>query len=757
MNHIIKYETWTFTADKIKSGNLYLATSLLSSSLEVSSLLAEVECEDPSILDFQRNAQLLYYTRDNICLIFRVQTIKRIGPNLYEIFSTSTLGLLTEGQHMGGIYTGQRAEDVIGDICGNVPYIVKSSLKDVQLYGWLPIATPRDNLAQVLFALGATLKTDLDGVLRIEGLWDGVSETVGKDSMYTDAAVDYSAKITQVIVTEHQYVPWTEEQQLFEGTAQAGDIITFNEPMHSLTAEGFTILDSGANWARVSAGSGVLKGLTYLHNTRQVSEAVSSAATPNVKTVEDATLVSLVNSAAVAHRLAIYYQCTQRVDSSVVYDGENPGDVIDAYHPFDKVGVSACLESADITLSNTLKASEKLLVGYIPPQIEDSEYFNAREVLVGTGEWTAPDNDTDVTVVCIGGAWGGWSGLQGGQTEKCASMNYSWTGITGTSHTISGYCASVGGNGGEPGLGGSGGRIFQATFRVKAHQKIAYQTGIGGIGGVYSDSGSQQGAEGTPSIFGPFSSADGEANPAGYLDIVTGERFAATGEAGIAGGSGSGGPERAPDEWNIDPNNDTFFLDGSTVTGRDGQQWTPARKPVRGKGSADWSGDTAATKDRSNELLIEGCFGLSGGAAVGANGTNGPRFTNFSVSISGTTLSASGTAAKGGKGANASAPGKRAGNAGSGGYGGNGGGGAGGSCEFHTEQIRTEGASSATFKRELLGQMESLGPGIGSDGGQGGDGCVILYYREAQVRDTGRFIEKNGRDFIELFSRRFIV
>lgn len=86
-----------------------------------------------------------------------------------------------------------------------------------------------------------------------------------------------------------------------------------------------------------------------------------------------------------------------------------------------------------------------------------------------------------------------------------------------------------------------------------------------------------------------------------------------------------------------------------------------------------------------------------------------------------------------------------------------GGGGAGGSCEFHTEQIRAEGASSATFKRELSGQMESLGPGSGSDGGQGGDGCVILYYREAQVRDTGRFIEKNGRDFIELFFRRLIV
>ena len=60
---------------------------------------------------------------------------------------------------------------------------------------------------------------------------------------------------------------------------------------------------SGANWARVSAGSGTLTGKTYIHNTRQVSKAVQEANTPNVKTVEDATLVSLANSTAVAQRL----------------------------------------------------------------------------------------------------------------------------------------------------------------------------------------------------------------------------------------------------------------------------------------------------------------------------------------------------------------------------------------------------------------------------------------------------------------------
>ena len=140
MSHKIVYERWTFTADKIKSGNLYLATSLLASSLEISSFVSEVECDDPTILDFQRNTKLLYYAEPSRSMVFRVQSILRTGPNLYEISATSTLGLLSEGQHMGGIYTGQTAEEVILDICGTVPVEIKHVLKKIKLYGWLPIA-----------------------------------------------------------------------------------------------------------------------------------------------------------------------------------------------------------------------------------------------------------------------------------------------------------------------------------------------------------------------------------------------------------------------------------------------------------------------------------------------------------------------------------------------------------------------------------------------------------------------------------------
>ena len=96
---------------------------------------------------------------------------------------------------------------------------------------------------------------DRDGVIRIEGPWDGIISTAGQTRMGQGASVVRDAKVTSVSVTEHQYTPGTESVELFEGTAQQGDEISFDDPVHSLSANGFTILESGANSAEIASGS----------------------------------------------------------------------------------------------------------------------------------------------------------------------------------------------------------------------------------------------------------------------------------------------------------------------------------------------------------------------------------------------------------------------------------------------------------------------------------------------------------------------
>ena len=746
MSHSIVYESWTFPADKIKEGNLYLATSLLASSLEVNSFVPVVECDDPAILDFQRNAKLLYYAELGRPMVFRVQNIKRIGPSLYEMSATSALGLLTEGQHMGGIYTGQEAEEVILDICGTVPVEIKNNLKKIKLYGWLPIAAPRDNLAQVLFAIGAALKTDLDGVLRVETLWDGISGQVPQDNMYTDANVDYSAQITQVIVTEHQYVPWTEEKQLFEGTAQAGDVITFDEPMHDLVAEGFTIQASGANWAKVSAGSGTLTGKTYIHNTRQVSKAVQTANTPNVKTVENATLVSLANSSAVAQRLADYYRCRERIDSPVVYQGESPGDRLATWHPFDKVGVAACLESADITLSNTLKAQEKLLVGYVPPQTGDVQYLEYREVLTGSGQWIPPEGVEEITYVMFSGAQGGQAGQKGEDSAASKSHNWSKTSYITGKVTSRGSIRlwGAGGKGGPGGPGGKGSKILQGTLEVTPGEPIDYSCGVGGLGSTVNGT---EGAIGTPTTFGELTTDSGNyPSAAGWQDPFTQEVFASTGPNGLPGGDGAGEIPNYTIPDNTSALSEILKYQPSTgAYDEDGRLWPGAPTKENGNGIAwyetPWVSNSAGT------------IGAQAGYALGPGGVAGvtqaePTTRGIGPPESGNYSRA--TAANGIAPPRPVTPQKRGLTLGGrGGYGGGGG--------------SAPSWAGAEVNPSQVSVSPNPSPGTPGPGGPagygspGGDGMIILFYSKAEKVPAGQLVDKNNRMVLDRLGRRIIM
>lgn len=716
MKNKIVYDGRTFDATDIKSGQIHLAASLPSMKLEPNTFTAVVKSEDSTLTEFTRNTPLYYYYRERLVCISYVQTVDRIGPDRYKFYGTSAIGRLIEQPHAGGIYTGQTAEEVIADICGPVPFEIKSALKKIKLYGWLPYASPskssaRDNLVQVLFAIGASVKTDLNGVLKIEGLWDGISGTVGRDKMYAGASTDYEGKVTQVIVTEHQYVQWTEEKQLFEGTAQAGDIITFDEPMHSLTAEGFTIQASGANWARVSAGSGVLKGLTYLHNTRQVSVEVQQAATPNIKTIESATLVSLLNSSAVATRMAKYYKCRERVDTDALYGGETPGDRIATYHPFDKTGIFSCLESADITISNTLKAHEKLLVGYIPPQIENTEYFDHTEVITENMDWDPPEGVTVVNVVCIGGGFGGDSGYAG---EACYTPS------------MSGYQIppGIGGDGGKGGSPGSGGRVTIGTINVAHGQKVPARIGAGGKGGAVSSNRFNPGSEGGATTFGTVSSSSGTVSATGYTDLITGKTYALPGtKKGIDGGKGSGSVGEGQQGYEY----------GNDVTDERGRVWKA------GNITNGWENETVDVPNFSGYGAQAG-KGCGGGAAAGANGKDGSK-----GSVSGTTVN--NTKAIGGKSGDGGDAIKAESASTQGGFGGNGGHGGGG-----------EGGTGLAFAYKTKNCAVQHGrPGYGGAGGDGSRGIIILHYRKPKKAPAGQLVDKNNRMVLDRLGRRIIM
>lgn len=740
--NMIRYKGYTFgLKDDIKSGSCFLSNSLLGDTLSINTLEFQVESEAENLADFEKNSPATYLYDGKQIGVFYVQAVERVQANTYDFSAVSAIGLLSEGRHYGGIYTGQTAQELISDICGSIPFSLKTNLQEIKLYGWLPVAAPRDNLAEVLFAIGASVRTDLYGVLRIEPLWDGIANQLNRDRMYEGPSVKYASKVTQVIVTEHQYVEGGSEKKLFEGASQQGDIITFDSPMHDLTASGFSILESGANYAKISGGSGTLTGKEYIHNTREIIRNVSEAQEPNIKAVKDATLVSLTNSHAVAERMANYFQCTETIQSSVVYHGESPGDRLATYHPYDKNAAASCLESADINLSNTLKSDEKLLVGFVPPKPE-AGYYDVTERIVQDGVWQVPEGVTHIRAVIIGGGQGGWSGLPGEDSPNEDALRETYTAGDVTTHNY-GRTTTKPGEGGGAGEGGQPGKIYIIDIDVNPGDSFNTVIGQGGAGGI-AGSTSNEGKNGGATQFGSYSSELGSENPNGFLEETSKEILASAGKQGIPGGNGNG-RYRDGEDW-ID-------VTGKTITA-DGQQYKPG---INSDTEIEDSRGSTAQGDGYVEATAYGGYG--GGAAYGADGENGydaieTGDTGPNGYVNATSSRAESQGAKGGNGATALPPPDQE-TIGSGGMGGNGGGGAGSrGLGLSTNRVRTSLGTKATLTNYAAEIAEG---GQGSNGGKGGSGGIILYYSSPVRRSSGAVYDRNGWMILDKLGRRLIV
>lgn len=709
------------------------------------------------------NTPIIVYRGGEIKARFVSSGVSRIGPVTYQLTGRSPMGALTGMVHTGGIYTGETVEEVVKEICGNIPSLIKSVYAGVKLYGWLPYAdgkerSARDNLAQVLFAIGAYLRTDLNGVLRIEPLWDGTASLIDVDRSYTGGTVKYDSPISAVTVTEHQYVAGTEVKELFSGTAQNGDIITFSEPMHSLSATGFTILESGANYAKISAGTGALTGKAYIHNTRLITQPVTAGAVENIKSVTDATLVSLVNSYAVAKRLADYYRCRETITNDIVSGHEKPGHVVSVYHPYDKKMVYACIQSLDTTMSATLKSSMEALVGFTPAHPEAAEYFDERVVLTGSGVWQVPENVTAITAVLIGGAQGGHCG-HGGNPAEAKTESYTET-ILGSLLQRNTDKWALGGKGGKGGDPGSGGKILQATLDVTPAQKFSFACGVGGLGAAFdannwANTPNTPGAEGTKTTFGSLDSSSGSTSEIGYTDPVTGEVFAQKGEQGIAGGDGAGMNPNHGDKDRFVP------LQSTSVVDEDGHVWEGGATKVNDDGIVlPSAGDEQSFTGNLEDGYCGGAvsYNCGSGAAAGANGTPGNAAGTFrlvKVPSSGmpkTSITVTASGSDSVPGANATLiPRKPAayGKGGRGGYGGGGDGATGLSRTYY-------GGSKSGTLNNYPGSVRTTGSN-GAQGGPGGDGCVILYYRKPKPVQSGALKTSDGRDLLDALDRRMIV
>ena len=741
------------TYDRLAAGTVYLSKSLLGDELEPNTLSVTVETESKALLSFEIDDPVTYFYQDNKRGTFYLQSVTQVAWNKYDLYATSAIGLLLKRVHRGGIYSGTSAESLLSSICGPIPFRMQTRFSSSKLYGWLPYVKPpdssaRDNFMKVLFALGATVTEDLDGALKIEELWDGVSGDAQKNRMGQGASVIREGKVTSVSLIEHQWVQGGDQTDLFEGTAAQGTEIVFDEPMYNLIASGFSILERGANYAKLSAGSGTLRGTAYVHNTRLIETKILNSSTENVISVEDQTLISLVNSSGAAKRLANYYKCLETIDAPLVYNLENPGELLTTYHPFDKTNVSACIKTEEITMSNKLKSQSTLLVGFTPIRQEGSESYEYHVVLTGSGTFTFPEGTTSARAVLIGAGGAGFDGSPGGDsTETWEGDELKTTRINLTAPTtsasdssnVSNRGAGTPGNGGAGGAAGTPGKVYEVTFSPSSGSRISYACGV---------KGTSNGALGGATTFGSYSSNSGSTSSAGYTDIITGITYAKSGDSGADGGKGGSG------------------ADGESVGGVSGGKQEPSGSATRSDSDTQRASNVSLDIDATANFSLGAAGGGGAGGNSGSNpGTPGSDASSGSVRLSITSgyVNASvypNTGGAGGNGAN----GANASIYGWSGSGAGGGGGAGGdssassnvSVQYYAYNITTQKRYDFNINNVAHGAAVRKG-GAGGKGGAGADGCIILYYGVTTPVQDGQLKDKNGLMLLDKYGRRLIV
>lgn len=647
-----------------------------------------------------------------------LESVKRVGKYKYLLSCVSGIGLIAKIRHYGGLYDGVTFSAALADIIGGAfPYTVDADVASINVYGWLPVDNRRNNLRKLLTATGAVIRANANGSIRFASP-DTTSPVEIKDQdIFMGGVVDNPTLYQAVKITEHAYAKTPNDilTTLLEGEAAGesiitpmgasvtGALITFNDPMHDLAVTGTTIIESGVNYAVLAPSMEcTLTGHKYSHTKRVVTAGSLSASEQATKRLDDCTLVNTLNVESVAQRWLEFYSSQRIVEMSTVWRGEHPADAAVFSDPYD-AAVAGMIESQDVRLSAKVVADTSVQVGKIP-SISGNTYDHVM-VITESGNVTIPaEANGKVQLVLISGGHGGSSGFKGEVKSGTTESTQRGSSIIYKKKYYYPPSPAAGGKAGDP---GAGARILRVTLSdiVAGQTTLSVTIGAGGKGGLFADGENSIGQNGGETTVGSYTTEGSPETTTGYYDPIEGKLYGAPGVPGIHGGAGGGFDENI-DGGTVEAESVTGF--GQTFAGGTSVGVSDSKYSSTGSidGTYGWKGATAY-----------GSYG--GGAAYGSPGGNG---TIDGASAETGSSYAQAKGAPGGVGATALKP-PAPSNRGTGGYGGNGGGGA-GACGG--AMVENNYSTSPAPTLEAL--ENTMAAGNGSDGGDGADGVLLLYY-----------------------------
>ena len=371
-------------------GSFYNETSLLEDELSIDTMKIRVRSINTSypLHNFIYGSQVTFYKDDVLYGKYYLVSVERQTKNEYILNVQSSIGLLDDTMHYGGIYSGEYASAIIKDIIGEkIAYTEHNIFSKIKVYGWLPVATRRENLKQLLFAVGGCVKKK-NGDVYFTTLTVDAPKAIPENKVFDTGKITYDSPASRIEVVEHQFskVDSVPSEEVYSGeiigssfvtpkgySVSDAALVTWDKPYHSLTFSNCTLLNNekGVNYAVVSSsGSATISGKPYIHSKMIVSrDKENYNGKEKVAKVENATLVTLANSNSVAEKVMAYYNSPCTLSGAIVMDGEKPLDNITMPNQFEEEN-TGMIKSIEGTLGKQITRGElELRIGYNPPPI----------------------------------------------------------------------------------------------------------------------------------------------------------------------------------------------------------------------------------------------------------------------------------------------------------------------------------------------------------------------------------------------------
>ena len=361
--------TRTFDSNEFYSTDLFQDTDLISDTVAVNTL--DFVLRNTSAINylFQRKQALKAKYGDELLGVYYISSSKKVGQNRFEIHSVDMVGLAEMAdRHNGGIYEGVRADEVVADILGPIPWKMDEALASTLIYGHLPIASRRDNLQQVAFALSAMVCTGHRSYIELTRPSAALQGEFSNEKGYENGAINYGALVTSVRVTAHSYIKAAEATTLYDEVLDGQTTVEFTEPATNLMITGGTLIESNANRAIIQGTGGqvVLTGYVYQHVTAVYVKAnplKNANDTENEVSYDNMTLVSPQNVGAVLEACYAYNLRQDTIEGKILVTTERPGDYVEIYTDADGTK-RGHLISLDYTPTTKLAADAVIVADY---------------------------------------------------------------------------------------------------------------------------------------------------------------------------------------------------------------------------------------------------------------------------------------------------------------------------------------------------------------------------------------------------------